>query len=95
MPDGCCAESHRRGEAAVFASATTSDAIGDPVKGDGGAGPNAGISRSPDMNRKSLFPGATGDRRASLERAGFSAVAAGTGDLQESLTVFHVCKDGE
>ena len=79
---------HRRGDAVVFSPATTSFAIGDPVKGDCGADEHDGIALSPAMKRKSLLPGATGERSASLARAGFSNVDACTGDLHRKCKMF-------
>ena len=78
-------DAHRRGDADVLAIATTSDPSCEPPNGELGADPCAGAMRSPEMNRKSLLPGATGDRKPSLAKAGFSAVAAGTGDLHANL----------
>lgn len=60
--------------------AMTSAAPGDVWNGDCGAEPAAGVCLSPDMNRNILLPGATGDLKASLLRAGLSVVD-GTGDL--------------
>lgn len=71
---------HLLGDARM-ACCAGSIAIGDVSKGDCGAEPAAGVCRSPEMNRKSLVPGATGDRSASLLKAGRS-VGADTGDLQ-------------
>jgi hypothetical protein len=63
----------------------TSDAIGEPLNCEVET-PGAGM-RSPEMKRKSLLPGATGERKASLLRGGFSADAADAGDVQ----ALHAC----
>lgn len=60
----------------------TSAAPGEVWNGDCGAEPAAGVCLSPDMNLNILFPGATGDLRASLLRVGLS-VGDGTGDLDQ------------
>jgi hypothetical protein len=72
---------HLRGEADVLGCATTSAPTGEDWNGDCGAEPAAGVCRSPEMKRNILFPGATGDLRASLLSAGLS-VGDGMGDLQ-------------
>ena len=61
-------------------------AIGEPVNGDCSAGCCAPVCRSPEMKRKSLLLGATGERKASLDNDGLSA-AAGTGDLHTTRLV--------
>lgn len=61
----------------------TSDAPGEAPKGDCGAAPMGGGMRSPVIKRKSLLPGATGERSASLLSAGFSPEAAETGDAHD------------
>lgn len=84
----CCASAchaaHLLGDADAPAyCAITSAAPGDVWNGDCGAEPAAGVCLSPDMNLNILLPGATGDLKASLLRAGLS-VGDGTGDLEQA-----------
>jgi hypothetical protein len=78
-------KAHLRGDAAVFDIDAMSDAIGEPLNCDVVV-PGAGM-RSPEMKRKSLMPGATGERNASLLRAGFSPEVTDAGDVQDLHTL--------
>lgn len=85
FPGPCCVKAsypaHLLGDAEAPAyGVMTSAPPGEVWNGDCGAEPAAGVCLSPDMNLNILFPGATGDRRASLFKAGLS-VGDGTGDL--------------
>lgn len=81
-------DSYLRGEADVLGwFATTSDPTGDVWKGDCAAEPAAGVCRSPDIKRNILLPGATGDLRASLFRAGCLSVGEGMGDLHSRVSM--------
>ena len=67
-----------KGPRGIFRGVLRGEAAGEPEtagdrwKGDCGAEPAEGECLSPEMNLKSLCPGAIGDRSASLARAGFS-----------------------